>query len=89
MYWAPPPECSKVEVEGRTFCYHYGTFYLYDEGTKEYKVVQAPVGAVVPYLPDKNTVEYRGGVKYHVYGGVYYQPVYRGSQLEYFVSSVG
>ena len=83
---APPPECSRIEVEGTAYCYHYGSFYLFDEGKQEYRVVQAPVGAVVTYLPDKHTVEHVEGVKYHVYNGVYYQPVYRGSQMVYWVA---
>ena len=39
-----------------------------------YEVVQPPVGATVPYLPEEADEKKIGGKKYFIYEGTYYRP---------------
>ncbi len=43
------------------------------EGDENYKVVAAPVGATVPYLPEEATKKTVNGKEYFVHGGTYYK----------------
>ncbi len=80
---APPAECAVVEVGELSYCYHFGTLYLWDVEADGYKVVAPPVGATVTYLPEGHEVRYVSGAKYHAYASVYYRPVYRGTTVVY------
>ena len=80
---APPGQCTVLEMGEVSYCYHFGTFYLWDPDADGYKVVAPPVGAVVGYLPDGQEVRYVAGTKYHVYASIWYRPVMRGTTLVY------
>ncbi len=84
----PPPECSVVRLGEASYCYHYGTFYLYDSGLKGYKTVSAPPGIFVTYLPDARKATYVGGVRYFTYADVYYRAVYVGRDLVFQVVEI-
>ena len=49
-------------------------------------VVEPPVGAIVPTLPDGAEQKTVGGADYFVYAGTYYQPFYSGSNVVYMVA---
>lgn len=84
----PPPECSVVRLGEISYCYHYGTFYLYDTGLKGYKIVSAPPGVIVKYLPDGKKETHINGVKYYQYSGVFYRPVYVGNDVVFLVVKI-
>ncbi len=64
-----------------------GAYYVQDTNKKDYVVVQAPVGAVIPYLPDGNKKEDHSGVQYYVYAGIYYLPKSVNDEIQYEVVS--
>ncbi len=52
-----------------------------DAATGNYVVVNAPEGAIVPYLPEGYTALQRDGREYYEFAGTYYVPYYAGDQL--------
>jgi hypothetical protein len=74
-----------VAVDDSMYYYSHGVYY---KGTpRGYVMVPAPIGAVVPELPDDHKTVVIDGITYHEYGGVYYKggpagyvvvPVYQG-----------
>ena len=63
----PSGTTTEVVVDGRTYHYFSGIFYL-PTGTR-YVVVTAPVGATVDALPDGHgTAEYQDNVYYYYFG---------------------
>lgn len=65
------------------FAYYHGVFYSWDDAWRRYRVVRAPVGAVVHRLPREAMTRRIGGVEYKEYGGAWYRPVRRGSDTAY------
>jgi hypothetical protein len=58
-------------VGSTTYYYYASTFYTPDG--KDYVVVQPPIGATVPYVPDGNQKKEVNGIQYYVYADIYYQ----------------
>jgi len=50
-----------------------------------YEVIEPPVGATVPYLPDEADEETVEGKKYFVYDGTYYRPFASDGETIYMV----
>ena len=67
-----PKDTEKIVVEGETYYYFGGTFYV-KEGN-EYKVVPPMAGTVVDKLPEGGKEVRIGEVTYVKVGDVYYQP---------------
>ncbi len=59
-----------VTVADHAYHYDHGEYYVQTDGG--YKVVPAPVGAVVNTLPAEATKVVAGGVKYYYYSGAFY-----------------
>lgn len=79
-----PADHAVVAFEGIELYYHDGTFYA--RGPLDlFSVVEAPVGAVVPSLPQGATSVYADGVLEFDFRGVRYRPRYRESSAEYVV----
>ena len=89
----PAPEGSEVPKipDGYTVTKVGETEYYYDAGVfymlnseKKYVVVSPPVGATVPYIPEKGvTKEKIGDATYYVYSGTYYLPKHSGENVTY------
>jgi hypothetical protein len=69
-----PEGTVEIELGESVYQFYAGTFYVLDSDDGDFVVIQAPEGAVVPYLPDDHTEQTRNGVLYYKYAGVYYQP---------------
>ncbi len=62
---------KRVNVDGRSYRYHNGTFYK-KCNKRGYDIVSAPYGAFVRYLPSKHRITYRYGKKYYRHKDTYY-----------------
>lgn len=67
-----PPKHTTVIVQGRTYYYAEGTYYMGSGG--QYTVVAPPPGAVVTVIPSDSYVIVWRGVRYHYFNGVFYAP---------------
>lgn len=71
-----------------------GAEYFYDRGTfykKEgdgYVVVKAPIGTVVPSLPEGYEEKQKGDITHYVFNGVWYEPVTSGDDVSYVVTTL-
>lgn len=93
----PPPKGAQVESlpEGYTsvtagnkdYGYYQGDFYVQGADGK-YIVTSAPVGAIVPYIPD-SAEEHEGDPTTYTYNGITYQPVSLNGDTSYVVSESG
>ena len=53
--------------------YYYCRGRYYKHGSRGYRVVPAPAGAIVPALPEEHRTIVIDGITYHAYDGVYYR----------------
>jgi len=91
----PPPEGAQVEslpegytsvsASGKDYGYYQGDFYVQGADGK-YIVTSAPVGAIVPYIPD-SAEEHEGDQTTYTYNGITYQPVSLDGDTSYLVSA--
>lgn len=63
--------------------YYYGGTYYTRNTANYYEVVDAPIGSILPELPEGTTVQVVDGHKYHVINGTYYQETLRGDETWY------
>ncbi len=56
-----------------------------DKDDENYEVVAPPVGATVPYIPEKADEKMIGGKKYFVYADTYYRPYASDGETIYMV----
>jgi hypothetical protein len=83
-----PTDVATVTAGGQEYGYSYGAYYnaeVGEEGEAEFVVVDSPIGAMVPTLPDGAEQKTIGSADYFVYTGTYYQPFYSGSNVVYMV----
>lgn len=73
-----PRERVFIRVRNHPYYYFGGTFYDYYGGS--YVIVNAPIGAMVPYLPGGYVSFLLGPTRYFYFGGTYY--INRGQQYE-------
>ena len=66
------PACISVRIGGGLYYYYAG--YFYRPAAAGYVVVTAPVGAVVPVIPQAAVAVTIGGTVYYTYNGTYYLP---------------
>ncbi len=90
----PPPRKIRVAtipetfftllVKNLTYYYVAGAYYRYDDVLRTYEVVDPPMGAIVPELPeyDVNTVMLKGKT-YLVYDNILYKPIVTASGVQY------
>ena len=81
-----PKGYQEVTVDGTTYYYYYGAFYLPTANNKKFEVVPAPVGAEVDNIPrgaDKIVVH---GQTYYTLNGVQYKAIERNDQIWYQVT---
>jgi len=79
---------ATVQSDETLYGYSNGAYYNAEDGEvgeAEFVVVDSPVGAIVPTLPDGAEQKTIGGADYFVYTGTYYQPFYSGSNAVYMV----
>jgi hypothetical protein len=50
-----------------------------------YEVIEPPIGATVPYLPEEASEQSIGGKTYYVYDGTYYKPFVSNGETIYMV----
>lgn len=81
-----PEEATLITVGSNTYSYFEGAFYIWDPDEDAYVVVEPPVGAEVPYVPDGYAVDDRDGILYYVYGDVWFRPVMRDGVTVYMVT---
>jgi len=81
-----PQDATLITVDSRTYSYFEGVFYVWDSDEDAYVVVDPPIGAEVPYVPDGYAVDDRDGILYYVYGDVWYRPVMRDGVTVYVVT---
>lgn len=65
-----PGAYVSLAVAGAEFFYCAGLYYRYS--TAGYVVIEPPLGAVIPVLPDGYTVVYVNGLPYYYYASTYY-----------------
>lgn len=63
----PPPEASSEEASS-------GEAPTMTDDDNNYEVVEPPIGATVPYLPEEAEEQRINGRKYFVFEATYYQP---------------
>jgi hypothetical protein len=63
--------------------YYYGGTYYTRNVSNYYEVVDAPIGSILPELPEGTTVQVVDGHKYNVINGTYYQETLRGDETWY------
>jgi len=63
--------------------YHNCSGAYYQQVSDGYKVVNPPVGAIIPSLPEGANEVVVSGTKYYVYGGAYHRPYYSGGSVIY------
>ena len=68
-----PPRHTVVVVQGATYYYAEGTWYVGTGG--QYRCVAPPIGATVPIVPPGAYVVPWGGLPYHYFNGAFYVPV--------------
>ena len=56
---------------------------FYEEAGQGYKIVQPPVGVLVPSIPEGAATVTVNGAKYFEFGGIWYRPFYNGSDVVY------
>ena len=59
------------------------SYYFYVKNKKGYQVIKAPVGAIVPAVPDGGKEQKIDGQTYMVYKDVYYQPIVQNGKNVY------
>jgi hypothetical protein len=64
-------EYRDVMVHNRHFFYRGGAFY--ERGPNGYIIATAPIGARIDVLPGGYTVIRRHGLRYYLFGGIYYR----------------
>jgi hypothetical protein len=75
-------------VDDKDYGYYQGDFYVQGADGK-YIVTSAPVGAIVPYIPDSAEEHTGDGTTTYTYNGITYQPVSLNGDTSYVVSSLG
>jgi hypothetical protein len=75
------PNHVKVVVKDRDYFFHAGAWYAH--GPEGYRLITAPRGARVKFLPVGHTVVALGGVNYYYYYGAYYR--FDDQTTEYYV----
>ena len=87
-----PEQTVNVNVSnGDTVQYANGAYYEEKPPEKEgadpsYEVIDPPVGATVPYVPEGAETKTIGGTEYFISGNTYYKAFYSGSDVVYMVS---
>ncbi len=66
-----PWGATRLAVGGSPYYYRRGCYYRHEP--RGYVVIPAPMGAVVPALPEEHRIVVIDGVTYHEYDGVYYK----------------
>ena len=80
-----PEGYTSVSVGSKQYGYYQGDFYV--EGADgKYVVTAAPVGAIVPYIPDAATENTSDGKTTYEYNGVAYEAVSLNGDTSYVVS---
>lgn len=82
------PEYRIVKVRGVSYYYYYGTFYSFSAPTREYIVVNPPVGAIVESIPEGYEKIDIDGNTYYIVGGVQYKAVIFNGEIWYEVIKV-
>lgn len=80
-----PPGYDAIWFRGERIFYFDGTFYRGNRHGPGYRVIPAPYGVEVPYLPAGSREVRRGGSRYYHARGVHYRPVRR-SGVTFFLS---
>lgn len=70
-----PQAHSIIILNGRTFYYHYGVFYMKNSHLDEYEVVKPIVGVRVDALPLGCTLKSIDGVDYYMMDSTYFKAV--------------
>jgi hypothetical protein len=86
MLARPPATSTTVVVSGTSYMYADGAYYerVVYSGDVSYRVVNAPVGAVITTLPGGCTTTIMGGVSVQQCGTTYYQRVSTGYRVVVF-----
>ncbi len=66
-----PAGAIPIQCAGNAYYYRRGEYYR--RSPRGYAVVPAPIGAVIPTLPDQHRTMLINGITYHEYDGVYYR----------------
>ena len=87
----PPTQVVNVTVNEQDYGYSNGAYYEIQKPEEEggeptFKTVEAPVGAMVDYIPDGATTKTVEDITYFVYNDTYYRPFYSGSEVVYIVA---
>jgi outer membrane lipoprotein-sorting protein len=69
------------QVWDKSFAYSNGVFY--EEAGQGYKIVDPPVGVLVPSIPEAAAIVTVDGAKYFEFGGMWYRPFYNGNDVVY------
>lgn len=83
-----PASRNEYIVNGVSYYYYYGTFYIYDNFTSEYVVVTPPVGLVVNKLPDYAKKVVVDGQSYYIVDNVVYKAVGTDGKKKYEVTNL-
>lgn len=83
-----PASRNEYIVNGVSYYYYYGTFYIYDNFTSEYVVVAPPVGLTVNKLPDYAKKVVVDGQSYYIVDNVVYKAVGTDGKDKYEVTNL-